>query len=764
MSSLKRSRTAATNATNDPAARDRVATKVWHNREQEPQGIPSVTDLREPGATDTAEWIAAPGKASEADFLRDLQEALEYQKATSEILRVLSRSGFDLTSVLLTVVVSAKSLCRADMAVLFRYQDGVFRFAVGHGNSPAYEELERQQVIRPGRGTLVGRAALERRTVQIEDVMSDPDYAKKDDARVGGFRSMIGVPLLREGVPIGVIGLARTKLEPFTQRQNELVSMFADQAVIAIENARLIEELQSAREAAERERDAADAARLEAEAANRAKSTFLAVMSHEIRTPMNGVLGMLEVLERSPLEPGQTRSVTVMRQSAQALLRIIDDVLDFSKIEAGRMNIEALPFRLSELVSGIVETMLPQAQQKRLALFADPPGGGPDWVTGDPMRVRQILFNLIGNAIKFTDRGFVRVTSDARAEANGAVLVSLTIADSGIGMDESTRSRLFEPFTQADTSTTRRFGGSGLGLSIVRRLVQLMGGDISVESAPGKGSRFAVILTLAQAEPVSAPDASEGHPAAAGAAPRQAARLLVADDHPVNLEVMLHQLELLGLSADVAEDGMAALALWRETHHSVVLLDLHMPVLDGFGLAEAIRHEEGLQNLPRTGLVAVTADALKGEDARCFAAGMDGFLPKPISLDQLARTVARWIPEITGTASSREVAAGALFDPEALRTLFGAQSARLAALVQNFAGSATRDLAMMRGAADADQLVASAHRLKGAARMAGARVLAEQAERAEASAKAGDVAAARLAAEAMEVLLSETLRAMRSID
>jgi len=451
----------------------------------------------------------------------------------------------------------------------------------------------------------------------------------------------------------------------------------------------------------------------------------------------------------------------VMRESAQALLCIIDDVLDFSKIEAGRMNIEALPFRLSELVTGTIETMLPQAQQKHLALFADPPAGGPDWVTGDPMRVRQILFNLIGNAIKFTDRGFVRVSSDTHSEINGAVLVSLTITDSGIGMDEATRSRLFEPFTQADTSTTRRFGGSGLGLSIVRRLVQLMGGDISVESAPGKGSRFAVSLTFAQAEPISAPDANEGHPAAVGAASRGATRLLVADDHPVNLEVMLYQLELFGLSADVAEDGAAALALWRKTHHWVVLLDLHMPVLDGFGLAQAIRREEGLQNLPRTGLIAVTADALKGEDARCFAAGIDGFLPKPISLDQLARMVARWIPEIAATVSSR--AAGALFDPEALRALFGKQPARLAVLVQNFADTATHDLALMRDAADADQLAASAHRLKGAARMAGARVLAEQAERAEASARAGNIAAARLAAEAMESVLSETLRAMRSI-
>ncbi|MGH7042798.1 MAG: GAF domain-containing protein, partial [Acetobacteraceae bacterium] len=279
-----------------------------------------MTNLRNSGPDDSTDHAALPARAGEAGILRELQEALEYRSATNDILRVISRSAFDLTSVLLTVITSAVALCRAEMAVLFRYQDGAYRFAVGHGLSPAYEQLERQQAIPPGPGTVVGRAALERRTVLIVDAWSDPDYARKDDARIGGIRCMLGVPLLREGVPIGVIGLGRARVEPYTERQIELVSTFADQVVIAIENVRLFEELQSAREAAERERDVAEAARAEAEAANRAKSTFLAVMSHEIRTPMNGVLGMIDVLEHSRLEPPQARSVAVMHDSAQALL------------------------------------------------------------------------------------------------------------------------------------------------------------------------------------------------------------------------------------------------------------------------------------------------------------------------------------------------------------------------------------------------------------------------------------------------------------
>ncbi|HXT79644.1 MAG TPA: ATP-binding protein [Acetobacteraceae bacterium] len=722
-----------------------------------------MTDRLHPGQADASRHTASSPFGGEVDALEELQEALEYRMATSDILRVISRSAFDLTSVLQTVVTSAKALCRAEMAVLFRYQDDAFRFAVGHGLLPAYERLERQQAIQPGTDTIIGRAALEKRTVQIVDAWKDPDYGKKKDARVGKVRCMLGVPLLREGIPIGVIGLGRAKVRPFTERQVDLVSTFADQAVIAIENVRLFEELQSAREAAEHERDIAEAARTEAEAANRAKSTFLAAVSHEIRTPMNGVLGMLEVLERSSLDPAQMHNVAVMRESAQALLRIIDDILDFSKIDAGRMDIEALPFSLSGLVASTIEAMLPQARQKHLTLSADPSGNGPDWITGDPMRVRQILFNLVGNAIKFTDQGFVRIGADSRLEADGTVLVTVSVADTGIGMNETTRARLFEPFTQADSSTTRRFGGTGLGLSIVRRLAQLMGGDVSVESAPGHGSRFAVTLHLAEAGPARAPvETARQRREATPVQRADAIRLLVADDHPVNLEVILRQLELLGLSADVAEDGAAALALWEKHHHQIVLLDLHMPVLDGFDLAEGIRRREAEQGLARSALIAVTADALKSEDARCFAAGMDGFLPKPISLDALARTLGRWIPGLTQGHAPAEATDGSLFDPEVLRGLFGRESNRLIALVRTFADTAARDIAAMLTAQDATRLAAFAHRLTGAARMAGAGRLAQQAMRAETAANTGNLSAARSAAEGMNQLLAETLRAMRS--
>ncbi|MBS0521981.1 MAG: PAS-domain containing protein, partial [Proteobacteria bacterium] len=275
-------------------------------------------------------------------------------------------------------------------------------------------------------------------------------------------------------------------------------------------------------------------ARDAAEAANQAKSTFLATISHEIRTPMNGVIGTAELLEREPLNDRQKRLVRTVRTSAAALLRIIDDVLDFSKIEAGRMELEDAPFLLRSVVEGTSETLSVQAERKGLIITTMVEPETPDLVSGDATRVRQILFNLIGNAIKFTEVGEIRVTVRALEIREGRVRLAISVADSGIGMNPDQTARLFQPFSQADSSTTRRYGGTGLGLSIVRRLAELMGGTATVQSTPGRGSIFIVTLDLHLARgPSTAP-----RPSLAGKRGNLAGTVLAVDDYPVNLEVL----------------------------------------------------------------------------------------------------------------------------------------------------------------------------------------------------------------------------------
>jgi signal transduction histidine kinase/DNA-binding response OmpR family regulator len=485
-----------------------------------------------------------------------------------------------------------------------------------------------------------------------------------------------------------------------------------------------------------RERDAAEAARVEAEAANQAKSTFLATMSHEIRTPMNGVLGMLEVLEHQGISESQRAIVATMRSSASALLRIIDDVLDFSKIEAGRLELEEAPFSLSELVGNTTEAFQPQAMAKGLRLTAQLAAGSADALIGDPVRVRQILFNLIGNAVKFTHAGSIHVRAATLPLGEGDHRVILTVTDTGIGISETERARLFQPFSQADSSTTRRFGGTGLGLSIVRRLTQLMGGEVKIRSQPGKGSAFTVTLQLRAASvsefvyttsalPSPPLDGAGGH-------------VLVVDDHPVNRQVLIRQLGLLGLTADIAIDGLEASSLWEPGRYAAVLADMHMPRMDGYALAAEIRRREAAIGAQRTPIVAVTANAMHGEEERCLEAGLDGYLTKPVALARLGATLARWM-HVAPLAEPTPPAV----DRAMLRSWLGNDDTMLRSVLMEFLSNArenAQEIETALASHDMPAVAFAAHKLKGGALSVGARALQQLAATMEGAARPGDTA------------------------
>ncbi len=563
----------------------------------------------------------------------------------------------------------------------------------------------------------------------------------------------VGFPITLDGGPLVVVVI--TTASPFRRRPmvQSMVEQLADQLARVATRERVAQELAAARD--------------EAMEASRLKSSFLATMSHEIRTPMNGVIGLNELLLRTSLAPDQQRLARGVQQAGRTLLQLINDILDSSKIEAGELELESVDFDLRGVVEHSVALVRSTADEKGLDLRVAVSEDVPTTVRSDPTRLSQVLTNLLSNAVKFTAAGSVDLQISTLAGAPDHTALRFEVADTGIGISQEQRDRLFEPFRQADASTTRTHGGTGLGLAIARQLVHALGGEIGMTSSPGAGSTFWFTATLDRAQP--APERAAPHSPArrsAGAPPR--GRVLVVEDNEINQLVALGLVEALGYTCAVAGSGAAAVQMISREHFDAVLMDLQMPGMDGFtAAAELRRAESGGRRAP---IIAMTASAVTGERDRCLAAGMDGFLSKPVNGDELAALLREQVrhaaptgPEQTETAPSSGTPA---LDPARLEELL-AMGPRAVPVVEramsNFVTGLPEAVDEIGGAvakADSPLLRQLAHRLKGSALNLGASLVAQVAAELEALGDAGQAQAAGPTLARLEAAVSDTCAAL----